>query len=171
MINNIPELVGSRICLRPFKIEDSQDLFEYASNEITMQYIDLGHFRTVIEAENYIKNSNKGVYEWAIELIQLKKVIGSIVVYSITTSNTCEIAFIISQKYWNNGYATESINTLLLFLSKIGIKKVYAKHVTENIASGCALLKAGFHVFNKYEKKFKLKTGEELNCIEYEYII
>lgn len=171
MINNIPELVGSRICLRPFKIEDSQDLFEYASNEITMQYIDWGPFRTVIEAENYIKNSNKGVYEWAIELIQLKKVIGSIVVYSITTSNTCEIAFIISQKYWNNGYATESINTLLLFLSKIGIKKVYAKHVTENIASGCALLKAGFHVFNKYEKKFKLKTGEELNCIEYEYII
>lgn len=170
-MNNVPELLGSRVCLRPFTILDSQDLFEYASNENTMQYIDWGPFQKISEAEEYIRNSNKGIYEWAIELMQNKKVIGSIVVYSITPQNTCEIAYIINQEYWNNGYATESIKTLLLFLSKIGIQKVYAKHVVDNVASGYALLKAGFHIFSSSQKKFKLKTGTALNCTEYEYII
>lgn len=170
-MNNCTELYGERICLRSFTIEDSQDLFEFASNETTMRYIDWGPFETIIEAKNYILTSNKGIYEWAIELLQTKKVIGSIVVYSISPNNTCEIAFIIGKKYWNNGYATESINTLLSFLSKIGVKKVYAKHVIDNVASGRALIKAGFHIINKDKKKFKLKTGEEMNCIEYEYIL
>ena len=54
-----------------------------------------------------------------------------------------EIGMAIGQQYWNKGYGSEALKAAIEFFFSVGIHKVYAQHIIDNIASKRIMEKAG----------------------------
>lgn len=60
-----------------------------------------------------------------------------------------EIGYNLGQRYWNKGYTTEAMQTILQFAKDtLGIKEIVGRHTKENTASEHVMKKLGF----QYEK-------------------
>ena len=66
---------------------------------------------------------NKDFYRWCIILKGTGEVIGGIdVVDIIEFRSTCEIGYVLSKKYWNNGFMTEALKAVIDYLfNKVGL--------------------------------------------------
>lgn len=84
-------------------------------------------------------------YQWAIELIETKEVIGSISVVKLDTSTAlAETGYCISHQHWGKGIVTEAFQTVIKFLfEEVQIEKLQAKHDANNPASGRVMQKCG----------------------------
>lgn len=77
-----PVLETERLILRQLTLNDTEDLFEYFSQDQVMEYYDLAPFKTLEDSQKIIQHFNsefekgKG-FRWALELKSEKKVIGT----------------------------------------------------------------------------------------------
>ena len=77
-------------------------------------------------------------YVFAIILKETNEVIGFCLQCSSPSkqSNTVEVGYALGKRYWNKGYGTECLGKLIDFMFSLGIHKVIANHIVENVASG-----------------------------------
>lgn len=144
-------LETERLILRKFKIEDAQNMFEnWASNPNVTKYLTWGPHEDVEITKLIISDWLKGYeednyYQWAIELKGIGQPIGSISVVGINESiNAVEIGYCIGEKWWGKGYMAEAFKEIIKFLfNKVGVKRICAKHDTDNPNSGRVMLKCG----------------------------
>lgn len=54
------------------------------------------------------------------------------------------IGYWVAREYWNKGYATEAVRTLLSLAPTLGHRRIVARHFIDNAASARVLAKAGF---------------------------
>jgi len=161
--------------LRKFTEQDDEDYHEIVSDADTMKQINWGPSKSLIETQTRIRKICESYrisqhLEWAVELIETKRIIGSIIVYEIFDDLSCEIGYIIGKEYWNNGFATEIVSGLVKYLFSSGVKKISAKHSLDNPASGKVLIKNTFCFIGVREKIFRTKEGEYVDCAYYELI-
>ena len=140
-INTDIKIETNRLILRYMKTEDQHDIF-----------VNINHNKNVLlyflskycedESEMQLDKTisfciNNDRYLFAIELKETKEVIGMILQCSTPTElyNSTEIGFAIGEKHWNKGYTTEALSAMIDFMFSLGIHKVYAVHIKENIAS------------------------------------
>ena len=134
----------NRLILRKFEITDSENMFKnWGSDSNVTKYLSWQTHKDIKDSEeiinlwisNYEDNS---VYNWVIELKEIKEVIANISVVKLENTNkSCEIGYCIGSKYWNKGITTEAFQNLIDYLFKeVGINRICAKHDIENIASG-----------------------------------
>lgn len=143
-------LESERLILRKLKIEDADDMYEYASISETPEYpTPKRHpYRayTVALIRYLQKEYSKGrYYDFAVVLKSNGKMIGTVGFTSYDEKNSvAEVGYIINPAYRNNGYATEALSAITEFaFCKLGVNRVEARYVKENIASLCVMKKCG----------------------------
>lgn len=70
--------------------------------------------------------------------------IGCISISYDSSNKSGEVGYWIAEKYWNNGYASEALSSILeKAFKEDGYNKVYGFHYRKNVASGKVMIKNG----------------------------
>ena len=97
---------------------------------------------------------------FAIRLKDTGRLIG-IILYFDEKDGACEIGYGIGSAFWNRGYATEAVKSLLEYLHREkGIHTVYASFFTGNDASRKVMEKCGMTYSHFSEKEFRYLGAE-----------
>jgi len=143
-----PIVETERLLLRPVTLDDSEAMFDYASDKDNTRYT----FPTNQSLED-TKNNIAQFYlanplgRWGIELKSNCQFIGTIDLHKIDSAlKKAAIGYIINKKYWNQGLTTEANCAVIeLAFEKIGMNKLVALYDKANPASGKVMEKSGMH--------------------------
>lgn len=145
-----PILETDRLFLRALRISDDREIFEYAKDPEISRYVTWEAHESIEDARAFInwnlERYNKGeIGEWAIELKETRRIIGSIGFVELDTVNFCgTVGYALSKEYWAKGIMTEAVKRVIRFaLEEMGLNRVEAVHIPENEASGKVMQKAG----------------------------
>lgn len=152
-----------RLILRKFEINDAEDMFNnWAKDPENVKYLTWNAHKNVNETKEMVSKwvmeyENQNYYRWGVVLKENSSVIGGIDVTSLMERiECCEIGYILSKKYWNNGFMTESLHAVLDFLfNKVGFHRIQIYHDVDNCASGRVIQKNGLKhegILRKYIK-------------------
>ncbi len=137
------ELYSHRIKLRPFAIDDISDVYEYASDDNVTEYLNwpsYTKFEDISEIINLYYLSKPGV--WAIELQEEQKCIGAIDLRLSEDHQKASVGYVLNKAYWNKGYMTESLQTVISFAFKeLNLNRFEATHYIGNEGSGKVMQK------------------------------
>lgn len=169
-------LVSDRLILRKFTMEDSEQVFNnYATDPKTTRFLtwkpheNIEVTKSVISKwlEEYNKEISKP--NWIVTLKDTNEVIGAItVVKESFNSRNCEIGYCYGSKYWNNGYGTEALKTVMKYLfEECNMHLIIAIHEDINIGSGKVMEKAGM----KKETVLKDRIFDEVTQEFQDYIV
>ena len=144
-------LETQRLILRRYMPEDADAMFRNWVNdpEVTRFLtwrphgsIDLTRKISLSDISKYYSLSH---YQWAIVLKTLNEPIGGINVVKIDETCKCfEVAYRIGKAWWNQGFASEALSSVIKFLfEQVGANRIAAAHDTRNPNSGKVMLKCG----------------------------
>lgn len=143
---NHREIETLRLLLRPVKLEDANDMFEYASDEKTTRFVFDTH-KSIAETRELIAQIflAKPLGNYAIVLKESGKMIGTIDFHHLDEqTGSAEIGYVLNKAYWNCGYMTEACRALIeVGFEKIEFNRLVALHDYENPASGGVMEKSG----------------------------
>jgi len=150
-----PILETERLTLRKLNENDAEAMSEYLQDPVFLCFTDYPtHFEIpdVIKIWNNEAYNPQGMIRWCIWCIALKennRCIGNIYLFDPQcddiSGRRMNIGYEISTQHRNNGYATEVIKRVVVFgLEQMGLKRVQAQIIPENIASIKACEKSGF---------------------------
>ena len=154
-----------RLVLRRFEINDANDMFKnWASDAEVSKFLSWDSHKDVMVTKSLLdywisEYSDDKTYHWAIELKELKEVIGDIKAYNLKDKrSSCEVGYCLSRQFWNKGIMSEALNSVIKYLfEEINLNRIVAMHNTENIASGKVMIK------NNMKYKGTLKQVGKLN--------
>ena len=152
-------LETERLILRPLTLEDAADVFEYVSDEETMEHIFEPHTSLQQTQEfiaNYYVSSPLGFY--AMEHKANRKMIGAIEFRINDQTHQGEIGYMLNKNYWRQGLTTEACFAILsLGFDTLLLDKIISGHDTGHDASGNVLKKIGmtFDYIMKDSHQFK----------------
>jgi len=141
-----------RLIIRQWKPNDYKDLFEFASNPQVTKFLQYPTYKDIQTAKNRIKfliekyKTQEITQEYAIELKQNKKVIGSLNIGSFkpTAGGIIRFGYTLNPLFQGNGYMTETINSFLKYIKNNNIaKRIEATHDILNEKSGNVLKRVG----------------------------
>jgi ribosomal-protein-alanine N-acetyltransferase len=142
-------LKSNGLILRPFTIDDIDDVFLYVTDDIVTKHLTWPSYTDISQAEKVVKEfyiGKEGVF--AIELEAEQKCIGCIDLRLCSEHNKASFGYVLNREYWNKGYMTEALNLILDFsFSKLELNRVEATHYIGNEGSGRVMQKCGM----KYE--------------------
>jgi len=132
-----------RLLLRKLTIQDSNDMFEFTSNENCITYLSWEAHKEKDQALKFIKNtlleyeSRKTRFTWGIELISENKLIGVISIFDISyTNKRVEVSYILNPDYQSKGYMKETLNLLIHFIfNQTDFRRIQARCSEDNISS------------------------------------
>lgn len=140
------QLATNRLILRQFKESDLDDYYEYGSMKEVGPMAGWAPFPNKEIAKNRLSIEIRKPYQFAIELKEEKKIIGSIEVKDVKKDrykgiriedNSKEIGCVLSKKYWGKGYMPEAITATLKFcFCELHVSVVYASYLERNIQIG-----------------------------------
>ena len=162
-----------RLILRQFKITDAQAVFEnYASSDDVTKYTTWETYRDIYAVRNYLSSliesyKDGKTFNWAIELKNENKVIGSIGATNLDENVAkIEVGYCIGKKWWNQGIATEALREIIRFLfEEVGINRIEAYYNVKNLASGKVMQKCGMKLEGVLRQAYKYKDGISDECI------
>lgn len=164
-----------RLILRRFEDRDAEDMYNnWARDPRVCQYLSWGPHKDISVSRKRIRDwinnyTISNCYVWAIELISIHQVIGTISV-EITEDEhqLCEIGYCIGYSFWNRGIMTEALRAVMHYLFyEIGYRRIRAKHDVMNIASGKVMQKAGMHYLKTEYHVGKRRDGSSYDCDVY----
>lgn len=157
---DIPPLSSQRLLLRKILPSDYSDMYEYASNEKTTQYLSWEAHRNINFTKNYTKFLQKqyrdgNFYDWAVVIKETGKMIGTCGFSSFSPENCrAELGYVISPDYWGKGIATEAANLVISFgFEQLDLHRIEAKFICGNFSSEAVMKKIGMKkegVFREY---------------------
>lgn len=158
-------LIGQRIILRPIKVSNAPNFFEWINDPEIIENLSINPTSNV-EAERrwiQIHLDKKSVADiiWAVDLLANNAPIGICGLHKIDhVKKQTEITVIIGEEiHRNKGYGVEiSVLMINYAFKNLGLKRVYTGAFDFNQRSVKYLLKVGFLVEGK-RKKAKLKNG------------
>ena len=169
-------LSTERLNLRRIELNDYKSAYEnifsnykIADATITKKHVSPLETKSLFEyyEREYI---NLYTYRWIIEKKDTKEVIGIIEIlpskYSIF--DVYEIGYCISEKDWNNGYATESIKEVIKFMfEETDINVIYAESPEKNKASQKVLEKVNMKYESILRNRMIDKSGNKISLKSY----
>ena len=164
-------LETDRLILRPFESSDALSIYNnWASDPEVTKYLTWNTHES-IETTKKVLDIWVNQYEkperinFAITLKDTNELIGGIDVVGYI-DNIPVIGYVLSRKYWNNGYMSEAFQTVLEFLFSLGYEKVRIDALVNNIASNKVIIKCGGTFVETYKDSIK----DELVNIKKYYI-
>lgn len=139
-----------RLILRRIGSQDAQDIFEYASDEQTTQFMLFNKHTTIDDTISFIKFMlNKyelnECLDFAFVLKETGKVIGTGGAANLKDiPHSVEIGYILNKKYWGQGLVVEAMQAVMKYLfGVLNVHRIYANHFINNTNSGKVMTKLG----------------------------
>ncbi len=144
-----------RLILRPLRVTDAADVFEWAGDPVVNRYMPYPLYQNAAQAEAWIAGIAEAENEFGFALRSTGKVIGSGSITWDPQRNVYELGYNLNRAYWGQGYATEAAKAMLHWAHTVlNAHDFAAEHVTANAASGRVLQKCGFQFdhFGQYSR-------------------
>lgn len=159
-------LTSPRLILRPLQLSDAESMFlGWATDPDVTQYLSWKPHISVDETKRIISYwmsnyPDPKFYVWGIQL-KPGPLIGTISIHSIHDGfERGEVGYALMKRYWNQGYVTEALLTILTYaFEKVGFNRIEAHHAVDNPASGAVLLKAGFQSEGTLRQFYRANAG------------
>ena len=166
------QIETTRLILKPIKLSDAQDIFEYAKDPDTGPRAGFKPHETIEDTKfiiNYWLSPESTEEQFVVVLKEENKVIGTsgithlnkhlknsknhIAVKMVSEGkNVWEIGLTIARVHWGKGIATEVIGAIMDFLFKVkNADIVMATHSDQNIGSEKAQIKCGLKELGEYD--------------------
>ena len=154
-----------RLCLRPFKEQDAEDIFSsFAADPAVTRYLNWTPHETLEETRKVLgywmdEYGSDMVYNWAIEYEG--HVVGNLAAVEMSSQNSfVQVAYCLSRRLWNQGLMTEALNAVIhYFLDECLFHRVYARCIVENAASGRVMEKSGMRKEGVLRQQKRLEDG------------
>jgi RimJ/RimL family protein N-acetyltransferase len=166
----------ARLCIRPFREQDAQSLFEYLSDPIVYRF-EPGTPITLEEAHAVALERSQTTSFWAVELEKTQKLIGHLYFQQSSSKEflTWELGYIFNPAYQNQGYASEAAGALIRYgFEHWEIHRVIAYCSPENTASWKVMEKIGMRREGFFRKNiffYRAEDGSPIWLDTYEYAI
>jgi len=150
IFDTFPILNSDRLSFIEIKQEHLTDLFKLFGDNNVTKYYNLKTFETEQDGQKFIdwyKNrfKEKLSIRWGISLKGQSEIIGTIGFNNFTKNHRANIGYDLQTEYWNNGYATEALKTIVEFgFKQLKINRIEAEVMIGNTASERILEKLGF---------------------------
>ena len=162
----LEQIKTERLLLRKLRMTDAQCYYDHigSSEEVTeyMLWNPHGSLRESCDsiARVLAKYESERCYTWAITRIGDDSVIGRIDLLRFDeTCNRCSFAYMLGKKFWGRGYGTEALKAVFSFaFERLKVESIVADHMSENVASGRVMQKAGMCHLGRYASKYE-KNG------------
>ena len=158
-----------RLVVRKLKNSDINPFHQMQSNINVMRYTDSPP-KNIEENKTDLQNvislydkERNDFWVYAVERKKDKQLIGTIALLKDADNND-EIGYRYLEKYWNNGYAYETLLGMIQFAKTKNITELVAEVIVKNEASEYLLKKAGFTFVKEY-------LCEDLKLLERLYIL
>lgn len=141
-----------KLILRPFKLSDAPAMFDnWAGHPSNVTYLTWPAHESLEVTEKVIQEwvnnyQHPWYYNWAIAVKdEPDTVIGSISMVKFSHDiNACEIGYVLSKKFWGQGYMTQALKEVIRFLfEEADVNRIFATYDSRNKASGKVMEKAG----------------------------
>jgi len=150
-----------RLIIRPWKNEDLNDFYEYASVDGVGQMAGWNPHKSKEESREILKLFIEDRNVFALELKANRKVIGSIGLEEIgidlgelyTSLRGREIGYVLSKEYWGQGLMPEAVMRVIDYCYKdLNCEFLQCSHAVENEQSKRVIEKVGFQYVQDYER-------------------
>lgn len=152
-----------RLLIRKLTVKDLHPFHELESNPLVLKYA-TGEVKNFDENKKELKElilkyeiPNNDFWIYAVERKWDKNFIGTVALVKGD-----EIGYRLLEKYWNNGYATEICEGFISYCKQLGMSKLIAYVVDENIASAKIVERFNF-------KPVKHFISDDINLPETKY--
>ena len=171
--SSLPVLETDRLLLRPLSVRDAGDIYSWASDPEVARYVLWTPHGSVSDTRSYLR-SMRSLYRrglpssWAVVLRSTGRVIGTIGFMWYSEANcSAEVGYSFSREYWNRGYATEALRSVLSSaFSMLPLNRVEAQHDIRNPASGRVMEKCGMRREGLLRRRIRNK-GEFVDIVLY----
>lgn len=151
VFSKIPTFETEHLIIRPMRMFDAFDMYEYARMPETSTFLTWGPHTDIEYTKNYLafvisKYKAGEFYDWAVTLKgEENKMIGTCGFSRIDFSNDVgEIGYVINPDFQGNGYATEAVRAIMRFgFEKLDFNRIEAKFIIGNDASLAVMQKCG----------------------------
>lgn len=142
IFSHMPELETERLLLRPLRVNDAADMFDYAHRPEVTEYLlwsphpDMTHTRRYLE---YLAGRYRlgQFYDWALICKEDGRMIGTCgFVRFDYPHNGAEIGYVLNPDYSGQGFMHEAAHRVLRFgFSVLNLHRIEARYMVENAAS------------------------------------
>lgn len=146
-----------RLILRNYRIEDLEDYWEYVQMPNVGPRCGWSAYTDKEKAKERLKIESTKPLQYAIELKDTHKVVGSIELMepdenTKTSGITKEIGCLLHEGYWGKGIMTEAMKAIVKYgMDELNLDEIVAGYYEPNIASGKIQLKAGLKPYKRVE--------------------
>ena len=163
-----------RLILRPWSLDDSSDLYEYAQSELVGPNAGWKPHKSEEESKEIINMFITNNDSYAIVLKEENKVIGGIGLHnrkpdvSLEDLEQREIGYVLNPKYWGNGYVPEAVRELLKYgFEKMNLDLIWCGHYDFNSKSKRVNEKCGFKYKFTIKENLERLDNNEVNVLYY----
>lgn len=154
-------LQTSRLLLREFTPDDADSFYRLNSNPNVIRYTGDAAFETVGAAKAFLESYGdyrlNGYGRWAVIDKTNGEFLGWCGLKYDAHSNETDIGFRFFEKYWNEGYATESAKACVDYgFEQLGLTEIVGRAMISNTASIRVLEKIGL----VFEKEFDFTSND-----------
>ena len=159
-----------RLLLRPFRQDDLQDFYEYASMEGVGEMAGWKHHETIEESQEILDRFIAEDKTFAIVFKETGKVIGSLGIEKYGREETLtefesyhgrEIGYVLSKDYWGKGIMPEAVNAVVDYLfNDLDLDFLTCGYYDFNSQSKRVQEKCGFKPYRKLNMDTRLGTTE-----------
>lgn len=162
-------LYTARLTLRPHRLSDAEDVYEFASDYEWGRFMPLPKPYLREHAEQFVADSVNTEWAkkptWAIELDG--KVIGGIRLKIDVDNEVAEIGYSLARPHWNKGFMTEAAGAAFEFgFEERGLAKIFAQADTRNHGSIRVMQKLGM-THEGTLRSHRLIHGERVDWVVY----
>jgi ribosomal-protein-alanine N-acetyltransferase len=175
------KLFTERLVIRDYIINDLDEYFELFSDKIVMYYLQDIQENNIEEAKINLMNiindqqaKDRKYYVCRIEDKKTNELIGAIgytVLNYTPYGKLTHLGYLLKQKYWNKGYATEALKRLLEFsFIENNVYRIHTGCLKENIGSEKIMQKCGFIKEAEF-KEYEFHDGKLKDRVEYRILM
>lgn len=161
-------LKTDRLVLRPWKLSDIDDFYEYASVDGVGQMAGWTPHKNIEESRAILEKFISGKKVFALE--HEGKVIGSLGIERYNEDKfpefaelKCrEIGYVLSKDYWGRGLMPEAVGEVIRYLfENLGLDAIFCGHFLKNAQSARVQEKCGFKYYSTIDYQTRMGTVEE----------
>ena len=164
-------LETSSLLLRPFRMSDLNDFYEYAKRPEVGPNAGWPPHPNKLHSAKILRSFLKAGDVYAIVLKEEAKVIGSIGLHANPVPEPFtkdypgqrlrEIGYVLSSDYWNKGYMTQALSAVIYHAyQNLSLDGLFVSHSEENTRSRRVIEKCGFSFTGSYQKELVFLGGQ-----------
>ncbi len=141
------EIRTERLLLRPFRLSDADDVYEYAHDPEWGQYLPVPKPYLRSDAEEFLARQLAAAWSdepsWAIVIEAT--VVGALNLHDLNHERrTAALGYAVARARWSQGFATEAAKAVITAaFEDLSLKRIWAVAAVRNVASQRVMEKAG----------------------------